>query len=138
MKTVSLGIHSLVLVIVDIIGIGGGAVAAFGMMGVPNQVQWQLPIAVTLSIGFFVGWILLFRAFDLKQVQLIEPRERWACWRLSILWGPLLFVPLHYLTQAYLTDAENLVALVLYQVPVNALALFLPTEWTNLRTDKRA
>lgn len=137
MTTVRLGIHSLVLVIVDITGIVGGAVAAYQITGVPNQVQWQLPIAVILSIGFFVAWILFFRVFDFKQTQLVEPKERWACWGLSILLGPLVFVPLHYFTQGYLTDTGNLVALALYQLPVNALALFISADWRNLRTDKR-
>ncbi len=137
MKTVRLGIHSLVLVIVDMIGIGGGAVAAHQITGVPNQVQWQLPIAVILSIGFFVAWILFFRVFHFKQMQLVEPKERWVCWGLSILWGPLVFVPLHYLTQGYLTDAGNLVALALYQLPVNALALFVSVDWRNLRIEER-
>ncbi len=138
MTTFRLGIHSLVLVIVDIMGIVGGAIAAYQITEVPNQVQWQLPIAVILSIGFFAAWILFFRVFDFKQMQLVEPKERWTCWGLSILWGPLVFVPLHYFTQGYLTDTGNLVALALYQLPVNALALFVFADWQNLRTHKHA
>lgn len=64
------------------------------MTGGPNQVRWQLPIAVLLSIGFWVGWILFLRVFDFQQMRLVGPGERRACWGLSILWGPLVFVPL--------------------------------------------
>jgi hypothetical protein len=135
MKTLRLGTHSLVLVVVDMIGIGVGAVAAYRMTGVPNQVRWQLPIAVILSIGFFVAWIHFLRAFDFQQMRPVEPGERWACCALSILWGPLVFVPLHYLTQGYLSDTGNLVAFALYQLPVNALALSVSVDRRNLRAD---
>lgn len=138
MKTVRVGIHSLVLVLVDLIGIGGGALAAYQITGVANQVQWQLPIAIVLSIGFFVAWILFFRVFDLRRMQLVGPKEHRVCWILSILFAPMVFVPLHYFTQGYLTRVGNLVALALYQLPVNALALFVTSVLQNRRTNELA
>ncbi len=48
MKMIRIGLHSFVLVVADIVGIGGGALAAFRILGAPDQVWLQLPIAVVL------------------------------------------------------------------------------------------
>lgn len=124
MKVVRPGIHSLALVIADLAGVAGGAVAAFQILGVANQVWLQLPIAVVLSVAFFSAWFLLLRVSGLRRLQPVGSTELKSCLAASLLWAPLVFVPLHYFTQGYLTSIGNLVALALYQVPVNALALF--------------
>jgi hypothetical protein len=124
MKTIRVGLHSLVLVIADIAGIVGGALAAFWILGLPNQVWLQLPIAMVLSVGCFCAWVLSLRMLGWKGLQLAGSKEPRACLAVSLLWAPLVFVPLHYFTQGYLTSIGNLVALALYQLPVNALALF--------------
>ena len=126
MKTIRVGLHSLVLVIADIAGIAGGALAAFRILGVPNQVWLQLPIAVVLSVGSFCAWMFSLRVLGWETLQLAGSKELGACLVVSVLWAPLVFVPLHYFTQGYLTSIGNLVALALYQLPVNALALFGP------------
>jgi hypothetical protein len=46
MMTIRVGLHSLVLVMVDLGGMVGGALAALRILGIPNQVQIQLRIAV--------------------------------------------------------------------------------------------
>ena len=126
MKTVRVGLHSLVLVIADLAGIAAGALAAFRILGVPNQVWLQLPIAVVLSVGCFCAWVLSLRILRWKVLQPAGPKELRASLAASLLWAPVVFVPLHYFTQGYLTSIGNLVALALYQLPVNALALFGP------------
>jgi hypothetical protein len=124
MKTIRVALHSLVLVIADIAGIGGGAMAAFRILGVPNQVWLQVPIAVVLSLGCFWAWIFSLRVLRLRALLPVGAKELVACFAASILWAPLVFVPLHYFTQGYLTSIGNLFALPVYQVPVNALALY--------------
>jgi hypothetical protein len=126
MKTTRVGLHSFVLVIADVAGVAGGALAAFRIMGVPNQVRLQLPIAVVLTVGCFWLWLLSLRVLRWKGLQPASPKELGACLAVSLLWAPLVFVPLHYFTQRYLTAIGNLVALALYQLPVNAVALFGP------------
>ena len=123
MRIIRIGLHSLVLVIADIAGIAIGAMTAFRMLGVPNQVWLQLPIAVVVSAGCFCAWVLSLRVLRWTGLQPADSKERWACMPVSLLWAPLVFVPLHYLTQGYWTSIGNLVALALYQAPVNALAL---------------
>ena len=58
MNRIRVGLHSLVLVMADIAGLGAGALVAFRILGVPNQVWVQLPVAVVLSVGCF--WVWLF------------------------------------------------------------------------------
>jgi hypothetical protein len=124
MTIIRVALHSLALVIADIAGIAGGALAAFRILGVPNQVWLQLPVAVVLSAGCFCTWILFLRVLRLKRLQPAGSKELRACLAASLVWAPLVFVPLHYFTQGYVTSLGNLVALALYQLPVNALALF--------------
>ncbi len=138
MKTVRVGLHSLVLAIADVAGIAGGALAAFRLLGVPNQVRLQLPIAVVLSVGCFWLWLLSLRLLRWKGLQAVSPRELGACLVASLLWAPLVFVPLHYFTQGYLTSIGNLVAMAVYQLPVNALALFGPLILQASRSDGSA
>jgi hypothetical protein len=44
---------------------------------------------------------------------------------LALLWTPLIFVPLHSVTQGYLTSFSNIIATWLFQLPTNALALLI-------------
>jgi hypothetical protein len=126
MKMIRIGLHSFVLVVADIAGIGGGALAAFRVLGAPNQVWLQLPIAVALSVVCFWAWVFSLRVLGLKRVRPVGAKELGACLAASLLWAPLVFVPLHYFTQGYLTGIGNLVALAVYQLPINAVALFGP------------
>ena len=134
MKIIRIGLHSLVLTIADIAGIAGGALAAFRILGVSNQVWLQLPIAVVLSVGFFYAWVLCLRVLGFRRLQPVGSKELVACLGVSVLWAPLVFVPLHYFTQGYVTSIGNVVALAFYQLPVNALALFGPWNLPRSRS----
>ena len=138
MKLIRIGLHSLVLVIADIAGIAGGALAAFRILGVANRVALQLPIAILLTVGSFWAWVFLLPVLRLRNLQLVSPKELGTCMLCSVLWAPLVFVPLHYFTQGYLTSIGNLVALAVYQLPVNAVALFGPLILQASRSDKSA
>ncbi len=126
MKTIRIALHSFVLAVADLAGIAGGALAAFRILGTPNQIWFQLPIAVILSVGCFWAWMPSFRLLRLGRLRPVGAKELGACFAASLLWAPLVFVPLHYLTQGYLTSIGNLVGLAIYQLPVNAVALFRP------------
>lgn len=102
---------------------GGGALAAFWILRVPNQVWLQLPIAVFLSVGCFLGWLIAVRTLGMKALWPAGAGESWSWLAASLLWAPLVFVPLHYFTQGYVTSLGNVVMLAFYQLPVNALAL---------------
>ncbi|HWI59167.1 MAG TPA: hypothetical protein VNZ22_18210, partial [Bacillota bacterium] len=107
-----------------IAGIAGGALVAFKLLGAPNQIWLQLPVAVILSPALFALWMLLLRWVGLQRLQFAKATELLACLAASALWAPLVFVPVHYFTQGYFTSIGNLGALAAYQLPVNSLALF--------------
>ena len=121
MKAILVGLHSFALVAADLAGIGIGGGVAYHITGKPNQVWLQLPLAVVLSAVFFCAWILLLRAAGLKRLQPL-PAQLGPCLVCSLLLAPLIFVPLHYFTQGYLTSIGNLLALAFYQLPVNVVA----------------
>jgi hypothetical protein len=134
MKIIQVALNSLVLVFADVAGIALGAVAGSRIMGASNQIWLQLPIAIVLSLGFFCLWLLALRGLKLTRLQPVSWKELGACLVASVLMSPLVFVPLHYFSQGYVTGVGNLMALVLYQLPVNALALVV--AWI-MQTSKR-
>lgn len=123
MKPLRILIHATVLVIADLGGIVGGAGVAFLVLRTANQVWLQLPVAVVLTVAGFWIWLRALPVAGLRRLEPATMGERCGCWAVSIVLAPLLFVPIHYFTQGYLTDPGNLMALCFYQVPVNAVAL---------------
>jgi hypothetical protein len=123
MKAIRVIVHSLVLVLADLGGIALGAVAAFKILGTPNQIWLQLPIAAVLTLVLVCFWLLTLRLFRWRAMRLGSGKEKIVCFAVSLLWGPLVFVPLHYFTQGYLTSFGNLVAFAIYQLPMNVFAL---------------
>ncbi len=41
----------------------------------------------------------------------------------ALIWTPVIFVLLHYLTQGYLTSFGNILAIWLFQLPVNLISI---------------
>lgn len=121
-------LHDLALPIAVGLGLGvidlGAIVAGFAAYSIARpagQLAIQIPVAVMLTVGLFAvtcralgparwrpgpgGWSLVYLA--------------------SMLSAPLVFVPLHYVTQGYWTSYGNLVGLGLFQLPTNALAVVI-------------
>lgn len=131
MKPLRILVHGLVLLISDYAGIFLGFLA-FHYSGSRDQITVQLPVAVVVSIAFYLIWSVLPRvASFLKSLALSSTSEFAWTYVASLAAGPIVFVPLHYFTQGYLTDIENLVSLFLFQVPVNAAAIGLAWKMTR-------
>jgi hypothetical protein len=126
MKILRIALHSLVLTVADIGGIAVGAFAASRILGDGIPLWLQLPIAVALTVLCFRGWTSLLRVFRSTKLKLAGTKELYGCLWASLVWAPLVFIPLHFITQGYWTAVGNLVALAVYQLPVNAIALFGP------------
>ncbi len=124
MKVVRITVHSLALAGADLAGIAGGAMVAAWALGVKNQVWLQLPVAVILTPLFFCAWICLSAFAGPLRLRWGEGQETAGCFIGSVIWAPLVFVPLHYVTQGYLTSIGNLIALAAFQIPVNCLVVF--------------
>lgn len=127
--------HAGMLVGADLAGVAFGAVAARRILGADNEVWLQLPIAVVATVALYwlgrVGLGVLRRA----NLRLRSPGEHGAGLAASLALGVVLLVPAHYLATGYLTGLGNLVALAIYQLPVNTVALFLPAALARWPAD---
>ncbi len=98
------------------------AYGAYCALKPANQIPVQAPLAAALTVAA------------------VTVVSRWApgsIWRPSQstdliwifgwawLWVPFVFIPLHHLTQGYLTAFSNLGVIWVFQLPTNALALGL-------------
>jgi hypothetical protein len=121
MKALRVGLHSLLLLLADFAGILAGFLA-YKTLDFP-QMTIQLPVAVAVSLLLFLLGSVLLPVFGGKPLRLSDLKELLLVFVFSATFAPAVFVPLHFLTQGYLTASGNLVVLAFYQIPVNLIAL---------------
>lgn len=115
-------LHSLILTLANIASI----LIGFGLyhsLKPVNQIAVQIPAAVMLSIIAFVTWGLIIHHLPFQRLFWENSRELAWVYLAALLWGPLIFVPFHYVTQGYLTAFGNILPTWLFQLPVNLLAV---------------
>lgn len=116
--------HGLVLTLADLAGVVVGSVVAYRLSGQADQIWIQLPVALVITIGLVIGWLLALRRSRFRRFLPASPAELGASVAASLGWGVGLFLPLHFVTQGYVTAVGNLVALAVYQLLVNTVAMF--------------
>jgi hypothetical protein len=121
MKLLRIGLHGLMLALADLAGILGGFMV-FKTLDF-EQMLTQPPVAATISILLFVVWSFLLRALGGQRLLLLDLKELLWVFLASLAVALAVFVPLHFFTQGYLTNIMNVVFLVLFQLPVNLIAL---------------
>jgi len=89
-----------------------------------NNYAVAVIVAPPVTVALFTIWMLLVKKLRRRRAPTGNSSEYVWIYVYSLLWGPLIFVPLHYVTQGYLTSAGNIAALFLFQAPINVLALF--------------
>jgi len=128
-------LHGLLLFLANSAATYAGFIV-FRLMKPANQIAIQVPIAAVLSVLLFVMWSLLVRVLPFRRLILRTPFEFAWVFLAALLWNPLVFVPLHYLTQGYFTSPGNIMASMIFQFPVNLAALAL--AWAITRPRARA
>ncbi len=112
--------YGLLLSLVNLISIILGFVFYY-LFKTPNQIEIQLPTAVLLSCLFFTISVFLLikskKEISMSVVSVIR------IYLFSMLWTPVVFVPLHYMTQGYLTSMENILYTWFFQAVTNILVL---------------
>ena len=124
MKTLRICLYGFVLTIANMGSIITGFMV-YHLLKPANQLAVQLPVAAILSIIAFVAWSWLIQHLAFKRLALQEPSEFLWIYIVSLLWFPIIFVPLHYVTQGYLTAVGNIVAVLFFQLPVNGMAIVI-------------
>lgn len=102
--------------------------AGFGvhtLLGLGNQIATQLPVAVLVSVAGFLFWLWFLGKANLGWLSLRSREGLVSALLVSFIWAPVLFIPLHYLTQGYLTSFGNVLAIWAFQLPVNIIIYFL-------------
>ncbi|MBI4674243.1 MAG: hypothetical protein HY741_21580 [Chloroflexi bacterium] len=101
-------------------------IAAFGVyyfLRPVNQILVQAPLAALFSLLAFMVWMWLAARLPLAFLR-VRARGEWiGIYFAALLWTPLLFVPLHWVTQGYVTSFGNILATWAFQAPVNLLVL---------------
>jgi 4-amino-4-deoxy-L-arabinose transferase-like glycosyltransferase len=130
MRAVRVLLHSFALLAANLTGVIIGFVTRHALGA---KVNYQLPIAIFLSVLFFLVWTLLLRRLPFRKLTLRGISEFALAVGCSLLWNPIVFIPLHYFTQGYLTGAGNIIALMCFQLPVNAITLLVVWAVTQPR-----
>jgi hypothetical protein len=122
MKSLRIPLHSFVLAVANIIFI----VVGFGiyqLLRPTNQIVVQASSATILCIFAFLFWSLSVRRLSGGSLSLVSRGDfRWT-YVLALVWGVVIFVPLHYIGRGYLTSFANILGTWFFQVPTNFLAL---------------
>ena len=120
-------LHSVVLTMTDL----GTIILAFvfysllSSMVPVNQIVVQGSIAALLCILIYALWSLAVTRLPIKTLSLQRSSEIIWTYFAALMWVPVIFIPLHYFTQGYITSFGNIIAIWLFQIPVNLLALLI-------------
>ncbi len=117
-------LQGFVLTMADLTGIWAGFIV-FKISGARHQFAVQLPVAVIVALFLFLTWGLLLRAVGLRGLWLRDRSELLWCLIASLIWNPVIFFPLHYFTQGYVSAVSNVLWFAVYQAPLNLLVLLL-------------
>jgi len=90
-----------------------------------NQLIIQAPVASLSSIILFILWIICIRRFNIKTLIIDRWAELFWIFSISFIWIPAIFVPIHYITQGYLTSFSNILWVWVYQTPTNLVPILI-------------
>jgi hypothetical protein len=116
-------LHGFALAMINIAAILFGF-AVYSVVRPVNQLSIQIPVAVLASIMASLAWGWVSSLIEEGRFSLAAAQPVWV-FLAALIWLPLIFVPLHLVTQGYLTSFGNIWVSWVFQMPVNALALLL-------------
>ena len=114
--------HSLVLAVANICAVLAGFVA-YVLARPANQIALQLPVAVGVSLVLFAVWSLVTQRGAWQGLRIERPIEGVWIYLAAFVWGWVLFVPVHFVTQGFLTSWGNLGMLSMFQAVVNVVVV---------------
>jgi hypothetical protein len=82
-------------------------------------------VAGIVCVAAFALWGWLAHKVTGGELSLADLKELGIAYAAAFLWMPVLFVPLHFTTQGYLTSFGNILSTWLFQLPFNLLALLV-------------
>lgn len=126
-RTARLGpaiLHGFALAVITLVAMIVGF-AVYNLVGLRDQIAVQVLTAGVVCVVAFAVWGFVVHRLFHGRLSLADLKELGAAYAAALLWTPVLFVPVHYATQGYLTGFGNILATWLFQVPFNLLALMV-------------
>lgn len=125
-------VHSLFLGLAAIVSVVSGFVV-YAALRPADQVAVQAPVALLLIVTLYCLFDALLPRVRMASLQLRTLLEAVAALAGSLLVVLLVFYPLHYQTQGYVSAFSNITAAWMLQLPAGALALALVGRRHRLR-----
>ncbi|MFH1690632.1 MAG: hypothetical protein ABIE42_10435 [Candidatus Eisenbacteria bacterium] len=117
-------IHGFTLAVITIGAVVVGFVV-YKMVGLEDQIAVQVLVAGVVCVGAFAVWGFFAHSVTHGELSLGDLKELGVAYAAAFLWTPLLFIPLHFTTQGYMTSVGNVLSVWLFQLPFNLLALMV-------------
>ncbi len=127
-------LHGFVLAVITLVALAVGF-AVYKVVGLRNQIAVQVLTAGIVCVIVFAVWGFVVHRLSRGRLSLADLKELGAAYAAALLWTPVLFVPVHYVTQGHLTSFGDLPATWLFQVPFNLLALMVANGRLTVATD---
>ena len=122
-KTLRILAHGLVLTLANLGGVVLGFVMFYRIL-VHERIPLQLGVAVGFTVLAFLAWSYL--AGRLAPHLRLAGRDEFAwVYVVAPIWTVVVFVPVHYVFTGYITSPANIVMVCAFQLPTNALALWV-------------
>ena len=114
--------HSFVLALANLAAIIAGF-AAYRLLGAADQIAVQVPVAAVSTVAVFAAWLSLSTRVAPGILGVGGARDGFWIYGLAPVWAAAVFVPVHFVTQGYLTSFGNVASLWVFQLAVNAAAV---------------
>jgi hypothetical protein len=115
-------LHSLILTLINIFAILFGFIF-YTFFRPANQIAIQAPMALLVSTAGFLLWWAITNRLPFRWITLDKRGELFWVYLVALLWNPAIFIPLHYITQGYLTSFSNILNFWIFQITANLAAL---------------
>ncbi len=117
-------LHGFVLAEITLVALMVGF-AVYNVVGLRNQIAVQVLTAGVVCVVGFAVWGFVAHRLSRGRLSLGDLKELGVAYAAALLWAPVLFVQVYYITQGYLTGFGNILSTWLFQVPFNLLALMV-------------
>lgn len=115
-------VHGLVLALANLVGLYLGMIA-LGAFGRGDQLTTQLPVAIVASVLGFGLWVWIVNRATSARLRYRGREDGGWTYVIALPLAAIIFVPLHFVTQGYLTSLSNILALWMFQLGTNAIAV---------------
>ena len=124
MRIIWIIIHGLVLAVVNLSSILIGYIVYY-FSGDFEQILIQAPVAFLSSILIFLLWVIIIKRIKPDNSIPLGIISYVLIFILSLAWVPVIFYPLHFFTQHYVSSINNILWVWVFQLPTNIIIIVI-------------